>query len=326
MEAPVQVDDLSVRFRVPERDAGVRAALRSVVRRRYREITAVHSTSFRAERGEVVGLLGPNGAGKTTLLKTLSGLLHPTSGRVSVLGHVPQRREAAYLGKISLVMGNRNQLQWDIPALDSFEMNRAIFDIPRSCYERTLSELTELLDAGDLLRRPVRNLSLGERMKVELVGALVHTPQILFLDEPTLGLDFSTQRRLRDFILSYRDRHGASVILTSHYMADFEALSDRVILIDKGSVHFDGPLLQLSNQLSGHKELTVTLADRDVDLRHLGTVLDRQGGVVRIRIPRADFGTVVSSITSQYEVLDLVAGEPPIEDLLQLFFSERRTT
>jgi ABC-2 type transport system ATP-binding protein len=212
-DAPdVAVSDLRKTFLVPERNAGLRAAMRSLVRRTNREVQAVAGVTFAIAPGEVVGFLGPNGAGKTTTLKMLSGLLHPTSGQVSVLGHEPRRRERELLRRITLVMGNRNQLQWDLPALDSYEMNRAIYRLDDAAYSSTRDELVELLEIGDLVRKPVRNLSLGERMKAEVVGALLHLPQVLFLDEPTIGLDVTMQKRIRSFVADYNARYGTSAM------------------------------------------------------------------------------------------------------------------
>ena len=227
-EPAVRVAELNKTFLVPEREAGLRASIRSLVRRQHREVRAVDEIDFEVGQGEIVGFLGPNGAGKTTTLKMLSGLLYPTSGEARVLGHVPSKRERDFLRRITLVMGNRNQLQWDLPALDSFELNRAIYRIHRADFTPLRDELIELLDVGDLVRKPVRNLSLGERMKVEVVGSLLHRPQVLFLDEPTIGLDVTMQRRIRTFVAEYNRRYEATVLLTSHYMADVEALCKRV--------------------------------------------------------------------------------------------------
>src|SRR4249919_2779256 len=244
---------------VPEREAGLRASLKSLVRRKHREVRAVDDIVFEVGQGEVVGFLGPNGAGKTTSLKMLSGLLYPTSGVARVLGHVPSKREREFLSRITLVMGNRNQLQWDLPALDSFELNRSIYRIPREDFTPFRDELIELLDVGDLIRKPVRNLSLGERMKVEIVGALLHRPQVLFLDEPTIGLDVTMQKRIRAFVAEYNRRHGATVLLTSHYMADVQALCRRVIVIHHGRILYDGPLTGLADQFAAHKTIGVAL-------------------------------------------------------------------
>src|SRR6266536_1885075 len=266
MAPVIHVADLRKTFVVPVREAGLRAAMRSLFRRKTREVRAVDGISFDIAAGEVVGFLGPNGAGKTTTLKMLSGLIYTTSGEASVLGHVPSRRERDFLRRITLVMGNRNQLQWDIPALDSFELNRAIYRLRREDYLAMRDELVELLDVGDLVRKPVRNLSLGERMKVEIVGSLLHRPQVLFLDEPTIGLDVTMQKRIRTFVAEYNERHGATVLLTSHYMADVEALCKRVIVIHHGRILFDGALAALSDQFAAYKTIEVALQDGSIDL------------------------------------------------------------
>src|SRR5688500_6975883 len=239
--------------------------MRSLVRRKTREVRAVEEISFEIGPGEVVGFLGPNGAGKTTTLKMLSGLLYPTAGEARVLGHVPSKREREFLRRITLVMGNRNQLQWDLPALDSYELNRAIYRIPRSEFTPLRDELIELLDVGELVRKPVRNLSLGERMKVEVVGSLLHRPQVLFLDEPTIGLDVTMQKRIRTFIAEYNRRYDATVLLTSHYMADVEALCKRVVVIHHGKILFDGPLARLGAQFGAFKTPSLALGDATPD-------------------------------------------------------------
>jgi ABC-2 type transport system ATP-binding protein len=226
----IRVRDLEKTYAVTEREPGLRAALASLFRRRRSYVRAVDGISFDLAAGEIVGFLGPNGAGKTTTLKTLSGLLHPTSGQVAVLGFTPARRERDFLRQITLVMGQRNQLVWDIPAADTFELNRAIYRIPAADYRKTLDELVALLDLEPLLAKPVRNLSLGERMKCEIAASLLHRPRVVFLVEPTIGLDVTMQRRIRSSVAEYNRRHGATVLLTSHYMADVEALAKRVIV------------------------------------------------------------------------------------------------
>ncbi|HTO93622.1 MAG TPA: ATP-binding cassette domain-containing protein, partial [Bacteroidota bacterium] len=251
--------DLRKTYTVVEREVGAMAALRSLVRRRKTDVEAVAGITFRLAPGEIVGFLGPNGAGKTTTLKMLSGLLYPTGGEVSVLGHVPSRREKAFLRQITLVMGQRNQLVWDIPAADSFELNRAIYRLPEREYRRTLDELVTLLELEPLLRKPVRNLSLGERMKCEIAASLLHQPRVVFLDEPTIGLDVTMQRRIRTFLAEYNRRSGATVLLTSHYMADVEALCRRVIVIHHGRLLFDGELAGLVRRFTAHKTIVVQL-------------------------------------------------------------------
>jgi ABC-2 type transport system ATP-binding protein len=323
-EPAVLVADLNKTFLVPERDAGLRAAVRSLVRRRHREVRAVDEISFRIEPGEVVGFLGPNGAGKTTTLKMLSGLLYPTAGEARVLGRVPSKREREFLRRITLVMGNRNQLQWDLPALDSYELNRAIYRIARSDFLPLRDELIELLGVEDLVRKPVRNLSLGERMKVEIVGSLLHRPEVLFLDEPTIGLDVTMQKRIRSFVAEYNRRHGATVLLTSHYMADVEALCRRVLVIHHGRLLFDGQLARLGDQFAGWKTLTVELADGSADLAAYGDVLEREDGRVKLRVPKADTARVTARLLAEREVADLTVEDPPIEDVIELVFAQER--
>jgi ABC-2 type transport system ATP-binding protein len=317
----VSVVDLRKTFKVPERDAGLAAAVRSLVKRRYRQVPAVDGISFEIAAGEVVGFLGPNGAGKTTTLKMLSGLLHPTAGALTVLGHVPHRRERDYLRRIALVMGNRNQLQWDIPAADSFELCRAIYRLPWAEFRRTRDELIELLDLADLLRRPVRNLSLGERMKVELAASLLHRPEVLFLDEPTLGLDVSMQRRLREFVAAYNRRYGATVLLTSHYMADVEALCERVVIIHHGRIRFDGRLAALAERFSADRELRVTLADPAADLSGYGKVAGRDGDRVTLLVPKSRTPELTARLLAEHTVLDLTVEDPPIEDVIDQVFT-----
>jgi ABC-2 type transport system ATP-binding protein len=317
----VQVEQLRKVFTVPERDAGLAAALRSLVNRKHRRVPAVDGISFAIAPGEVVGFLGPNGAGKTTTLKMLSGLLHPTSGTLSVLGHTPYRRETGYLRRIALVMGNRNQLQWDIPAADSFELNRAIYRLPWPQFRRTRDELVELLDLPELIRKPVRNLSLGERMRVELAASLLHRPEMLFLDEPTLGLDVSMQRRLREFIAAYNRRHGATVLLTSHYMADVEALCERVIIIHRGRIRYDGRLAELAARYAPHKELRVVLGEPGLDPARYGEVVGRDGDRFTLRVAKERTPEVTARLLAEQTVLDLTIEDPPIEDVIDQLFS-----
>jgi ABC-2 type transport system ATP-binding protein len=249
----IHVEHLRKTYVVPEREAGLRASIRSLVRRRSREVKAVDDINFQIAPGEMAGFLGPNGAGKTTTLKMLSGLLHPSGGTARVLDFAPERRDKQFLKQITLVMGQRNQLVWDIPALDSFELNRAIYRLPPDEFRRTRDEFIDLLDLSDLVRKPVRNLSLGERMKTEIAAALLHRPQVLFLDEPTIGLDVTMQKRIRQFIAEYNRRTGATVLLTSHYMADVTALCHRVIVILHGQLLFNGPLQTLVEQFAAYK-------------------------------------------------------------------------
>ena len=272
--------------------------------------------------GDVIGIGGPNGAGKTTTLKMLSGLLHPSEGQVRVLGHVPFTRAREFLRQITLVMGNRNQLIWDIPVVDSFERNRAIYRLESRAYGETLDELKELLDLGELLAKPVRNLSLGERMKCEVAAALLHRPQILFLDEPTIGLDVTMQRRIRSFVAEYNRRYKATVLLTSHYMADVEALCKRVVLIHHGQLLFDGDLETLVQRFSPHKTIVVELADGALDLAAYGQVVESAEGRVKLRVPKADTARVTGRLLSDLPVLDLTVEEPPIEAVIEQVFAQ----
>jgi ABC-2 type transport system ATP-binding protein len=304
------------------REGGLRASVRSLVRRQHRDVHAVDGISFDIGSGEIVGFLGPNGAGKTTTLKMLAGLLHPTSGEAVVLGHVPYRREREYLSRMTMVMGNRNQLQWDLPALDSFELNRAIYRIPPADFRRTRDEFIELLDLGGLVDKPVRNLSLGERMKVEIAGALLHRPQVLFLDEPTIGLDVTMQKRIRNFVAEYNRREGATVLLTSHYMADVEALCRRVIVIHHGRILFDGGLAELAARFSATKTIEVTLADGTADLSRYGEVLHAEDGRVSLRVTRFDAPSVTARLLRDQSVEDLTIEDPPIEDVIEQVFAD----
>ena len=323
-ESVVHVSELTKVFKVPEREPGLRAAAKALVRRKTRDVHAVEAISFDIQPGEVVGFLGPNGAGKTTTLKMLAGLLYPTSGEARVLGHVPSRREKEYLRRMTMVMGNRNQLQWDIPALDSFELYRAIYRLRREDFLSMRDELVELLDVGDLVRKPVRNLSLGERMKVEIVGSLLHRPMVLFLDEPTIGLDVTMQKRIRTFVAEYNQRHGATVLLTSHYMADVEALCKRVIVIHHGRILFDGDLSSLANEFAAYKTIGVLLEDGQAELDRYGEVISRDGDRAILRVPKAETSRVAARLLSENEVLDLTIEEPPIEDVIEMVFAQSR--
>ncbi len=323
MSSPtIRVQDLHKTYVVSKRESGVLAALQSLVHRETEDIPAVDGISFELEAGEVVGFLGPNGAGKTTTLKMLSGLLHPTSGELRVLGYVPWKREKTFLRQITLVMGQRNELVWDIPALDSFELNRAIYRVPAADYRLMLKELTELLELGDLLRKPVRNLSLGERMKCEIAAALLHRPQMVFLDEPTIGLDVTMQRRIRTFIDEYNRRYGATILLTSHYMADVEALCRRVIVIHNGRILFDGELSRLVQQFTAHKTIVVQLPDILTDLHAYGDVISREDGHVTLRVPKAETARVTERLLADLPVIDLLVEDPPIEEVIERVFAQ----
>ena len=320
----IAVNELSKNFKVPVREAGLAASTRALFKRKHRLVKAVDAVSFAIQPGEVVGFLGPNGAGKTTTLKMLSGLLHPTDGLVSVLGYEPRRRNHDFLRQITLVMGNRNQLAWDLPAVDSFDLNRAIYGLDRDMFTRVRDEFIDLLDVGSLVNKPVRNLSLGERMKMEIIGSLLHTPKVLFLDEPTIGLDVTMQRRIRRFVADYNRRYGATVLLTSHYMADVEALCKRVIVIHHGNILYDGGLTGLVEQFSAYKKVSVTLPNREIDVSEMGEVLDRDGSRVTLRVAKKDTSRVTARLLSEFQADDLTVEDPPVEDVIEQVFSEAR--
>ena len=318
----IHVAHLSKTYFVHERASGLMASLRSLVARKTRAIPAVDDVTLDVAPGEIVGFLGPNGAGKTTTLKMLSGLLYPTDGECRVLGHTPHERESAFLRQITLVMGNRNQLLWDIPAADSFELNRAVYRIPADEYRKTVDELTDLLDLAPLLGKQVRGLSLGERMKCEVAAALLHRPKVLFLDEPTIGLDVTMQRRIRSFIGEYNRRYNATVILTSHYMADVEALCKRVIVIHHGKILFDGLLSRLVERFSPHKTIVVDIAAESPDLRAYGHVISTEGSRVTLRVPKNDTAQVTGRLLADLPIVDLTVEDPPIEEVIEQVFAE----
>jgi ABC-2 type transport system ATP-binding protein len=322
IQPAIHTDGLTKVYSVSERESGMAAALASLVRRRTEEVRAVDGISFDLAAGEIVGFLGPNGAGKTTTLKMLSGLLHPTQGALTVLGHVPWKREKTFLRQITLVMGQRNQLVWDIPAADSFELNRAIYRLPQAEYQRTLHELTELLELGPLLKKPVRNLSLGERMKCEVAAALLHRPQVVFLDEPTIGLDVTMQRRIRAFLAQYNQRFGATLLLTSHYMNDVEALCRRVIVIHEGKLLFDGDLASLVRRFTSHKTIIVQLETCPDDLQGYGEVVSCQDGLVTLRVAKAETPRVTARLLADLPVIDLTVEDPPIEEVIERVFAQ----
>jgi ABC-2 type transport system ATP-binding protein len=323
----IVVEELRKHFRVHRRPPGVAAALRSVVRRRYELVRAVDGVSFRIERGERVGFLGPNGAGKTTTLKVLAGLLHPTSGQAQVDGHLPGRRDPAFLRRITLVMGQKQQLIWDLPPAETYALNQALFEVPRAQFEATLGELDALLGLAPLIGKPSRQLSLGERMKCELAAALLHRPTTLFLDEPTIGLDVSMQLGIREFIREYNQRHEATVLLTSHYMDDVVALCPRVIVIDGGRIIHDGDLRALVKATAPDKLVSFTTAGAaplaDEELARLGRLVRHDGARVVLEVAEARLPEVVGHLLSVLRVTDFVVEEPPLEDVMRQLFGRR---
>jgi ABC-2 type transport system ATP-binding protein len=323
----IVVEDLAKHYRVHRRAPGMAAALRSVFRRQYDEVRAVDGVSFRIEQGARVGFLGPNGAGKTTTLKMLSGLLHPTRGRVEVLGYVPRARDVAFLSSIMLVTGQKQQLIWDLPPAETFELNRAIYEVPRPQFKATIDELVTLLDLSRLIHTPTRQLSMGERMKCELAAALIHRPKILFLDEPTIGLDVTMQATVRDFIRTHNQRHGATVLLTSHDMDDVAAIAERIIVIDHGRLSFDGSLDALVHQLQPEKRVRLSFSEAVDEARvvALGArVVEREAQRAVLQVPTAELRRVVAAALEQLPVSDLTVEGAPLEEVLAELFARGR--
>ena len=321
----IVVDSLSKTYQVPEREGGFGSAVRSFFKRKYKDVKAVQQVDFRIKQGEIVGFLGPNGAGKTTTLKMLSGLLHPTGGGASVLGFTPWELKPEYLRSMTLVMGQRNRLSWDIPAADSFLLNQAIYRLPDDEYKETYKELDELLELEPLMKKPVRNLSLGERMKCEIAAGLLHRPKVLFLDEPTIGLDITGQSRIREFLREYNKRTGATILLTSHYMADVTALCERIIIIHHGQLKYDGGIGDLSRKIAPFKLIGVRLAEVDShDLTKYGTPVQNEedGEKQYIQVKAEDVTRVTSGLLADLPVHDITITDPPIEDIIEQAFNQ----
>ena len=317
------VDQLEKKYLVPVRAPGLKAAVSSLVDKKFEEIPAVRKIRFSVEEGETVALIGPNGAGKTTTLKMLSGLLYPSSGQARVLGCVPWDRSPQFLKSIAMVMGNKSQLMWDIPAMDTFKVLAEIFRVPPKEAAQTIEELGSLLALDELLDRPVRNLSLGERMKCELVAALLHCPKVLYLDEPTLGLDISIQRKLRAFIAEYNVRFGATILLTSHYMADVVELCERVILLHHGEIIYDGPLASLGEKLAPYKLIRMTLRyPLSNGLPGNVHVVSQEKNALVLRVLRRDTAAVTAKLLTSQQVEDLSVEEPPLEAVIDQIYQE----
>jgi ABC-2 type transport system ATP-binding protein len=322
----ISVQDLKKHYRVFKRPPGLAAAAKALFRRTQSTVKAVDGISFQIGDGERVGFLGPNGAGKTTTLKVLAGLLYPSEGEVRVDGHLPQKREDAFLKKIMLVMGQKQQLLWDLPPSETFELNRAIYDVPTPQFRETVDELVTLLELGELISKPTRQLSLGERMKCELAAALIHRPRVLFLDEPTIGLDVAMQSTLRSFIKGYNERHRATLLLTSHYMDDVAALCPRVIVIDKGTLSYDGSLEELVRRTRPEKRVVLTL-EREVPeevLRPLGKVVSHQGGQVVLQVETDAVNPTIAQALSTLPVRDLTVENAPLEEVMSEVFARGR--
>lgn len=314
----ITVEELGKIYRVADKAPGLAGTLKHFFKRRTRDVQAVNDVSFMIQPGEMVGFLGANGAGKTTTLKMLCGLIHPSHGRVRVAGFAPQRRQQAFLRQITLVMGQKQQLIWDLPPMDSLRVNAAVYGISEPEMHRRIHDLADMLELGEELTRPVRKLSLGQRMKAELLAALLHQPSVLFLDEPTLGLDVNAQARVRRFLVDYNRRTGATVLLTSHYMADITALCSRVLLIHQGELFYDGDLDELALSLAPARQVRLELnqpVNRDV-LAAFGEIEDFEDCSVCLLVPRATLTEVVARLLADFDVQDLEVNDPPIDELI----------
>jgi ABC-2 type transport system ATP-binding protein len=320
----IQADGLTKTYRVFQKKAGLLNAVRSLVRRQYKEILAVNGVSFSIEPGEMVAFLGPNGAGKTTTLKMLSGIIYPTAGTASVLDFVPWERANAFRRQFSLVMGQKNQLWWDLPAADSFQLHREIYSIPTDDFNQTLGDLTELFGVKDLVRQPVRELSLGERMKMELIAALLHRPRLLLLDEPTIGLDVLAQVAIQRCLKEYNARRGVTMLLTSHYMRDVEALCSRVLVIAHGKVVYDGPLSRITDQFGQSKLVHLQFDGEQAppDLARFGEVTRCEGPVADLKVDRTRVSEILGAILGRYTVVDMSVQDPPLDQVIARVFEE----
>lgn len=320
----IEVRNLKKYYKVHKKEPGLTGSILSFINRKYEEVKAVDGISFKISEGELVGFIGPNGAGKTTTLKCLSGLLYPTSGQVKVLGFIPFERRDSFLKQIALVMGQRNQLWWDLPPIETFILNKEIYEVPEDKFKKTLDALIELLDIADILKVPVKKLSLGQRMKCELIASLLHSPRVLFLDEPTLGLDVVMQKALREFIKEYNKRYQATIILTSHYMRDVEALCRRVIIISHGKILFDGELAGLVKKHAPFRLVKVVLREKiepDI-LKDLGEIKSFAYPVLALSVPYRRISDVSAEILKRLPVEDLTIEEPGIEDIIREIFQK----
>jgi len=319
----VEIRGLAKSYRVYQKKEGLGASLRSLFRREYRDVNAVRGIDLDVQRGEFVAFLGPNGAGKTTTLKLLSGVITPTSGHARVLGYVPWERENEYRRRFALVMGQKNQLWWDLPAQESFQLHQQIYAIDPAAFAATKNELVELLNVGHLLGQPVRELSLGERMKMELIAALLHSPEVLFLDEPTIGLDVVAQHNIQKFLKHYQQVRGITILLTSHYMKDVAALCQRVVIIAGGVIVYDGSLEGVVDKFSNYKIVTLDFADDRMpgDLAQFGEVLEVAPPRARLEVDRTQIAPVLSTVLSNYSIQDVSVEDPPLEDVIASLFA-----
>jgi ABC-2 type transport system ATP-binding protein len=322
----IEARDLTKIYRVNQKREGVLGALRGIFRREYKDIRAVESVSFSIESGEMVAFLGPNGAGKTTTLKMLSGLIYPTSGTAQVLGYIPWDRKDPFRRQFALVMGQKNQLWWDLPAADSFQLHREIYSLPLADFQRTLGELTDLFGVASLVRQPVRELSLGERMKMELIAALLHQPRLLLLDEPTIGLDVVAQATIQKCLRDYNAARGVTMLLTSHYMRDVEALCPRVLVISHGRLIYDGPLVGITEQFSQAKIMKLHFDGDGApnNLERFGEVVVREGPTVELRVDRSRLADTLNEVLGQFTIIDVSVQDPPLEQVIARVFEQAR--
>lgn len=319
----IEVRDLTKSYRVYKKREGLKESIRGLFHREYSEVQAVRGINLDVEQGEFVAFLGPNGAGKTTTLKLLSGVINPTSGSAEVMGFVPWERKNEYRRQFALVMGQKSQLWWDLPAQESYRLQQQIYGVPREQFDATQNELTDLLDVGRLLSQPVRELSLGERMKMELIAALLHSPEVLFLDEPTIGLDVIAQHNIQKFLRYYQEKRKITILLTSHYMKDVAALCKRVVIIARGQIEYDGSLAGIIDKFSGDKIITLQLADgHRPELGKFGKVLDENWPKVRLQVQRSDVPKVLTETLRDHPIEDVVVEDPPLEDVIAELFRE----
>jgi len=319
----IEIQQLAKTYRVYLKKEGLGASLRGLFRRDYRMVDAVRKIDLAVDKGEFVAFLGPNGAGKTTTLKLLSGVINPTSGTAQVLGHVPWKRENAYRRRFALVMGQKNQLWWDLPANESFRLHQQIYGIEPDDFAKNIGMLTEMLEVGELLGQPVRELSLGERMKMELIAALLHSPEVLFLDEPTIGLDVIAQHKIQQFLKHYQQQRQVTILLTSHYMKDVAALCERVVIIAQGNIEYDGSLSGIIDRFSGHKIVSLSFGEEPVptDLNQYGELLEAVAPKAKIRIDRSLVTQALASLLARHTVEDLSVEDPPHEEVIAEVFS-----
>lgn len=324
----IEVRNLSKQYRVYQKREGMWASVTGLFRREYKTVDAVRDVSFTIEEGEMVAFLGPNGAGKTTTLKLLSGLIFPTSGTATALGYVPWERSYDYRRRFALVMGQKNQLWWDLPAQESFRLHKEVYGIEDQQFRRRMDELISLLEVGQLIGRPVRELSLGERMRMELIASLLHSPDLLLLDEPTIGLDVVSQRKVQEFLKFYQSEHKITVLLTSHYMKDVEALCTRAVVINQGVIKHDGPLAEIVERFSKDKVIQLQIAGEcpsNAELERYGIVLENKAPRIKLKVERTRVPATLSALLERCQIEDISVQDRPLEEVIGEFFTDTTT-